>query len=363
MGITAATLAGHRATDASAQIPAWGAWYADVSIDDETALTGAVDLVIADLTLKGTILSGGPMQGRASYRLVGGKAGWGKVLPKKSYSNDGGVRMSTILLDAANEAGETLDATTLPTDIVGPSWTRQADAACRVLEQLAPSAWYVGEDGITRLGKRPTAQISGTVTQTSQIDLARGTVTIATESIATVVPGIVVKGLEAVDVFHEISSKGGLRSTIWAKRGSGASRRLEAFRKIFDQLDPDRAFRGLWEYRVVTQESNRVNLQPVRVSTGMPDLRRVFVRPGVPGSKAMLTLGARVIVGFADANPAWPVVVAFEDADGEGFKSISLTIDATTTIGLGAGARPVAATGDLAGGIWPIVSGQAKVLV
>jgi hypothetical protein len=91
-----------------------------------------------------------------------------------------------------------------------------------------------------------------------------------------------------------------------------------------EQLDPLERFRGFYEYRVVTQEGERLNLQPVRVATGMPDLKRVVVRPGVPGCKAQHTLGSRCIVGFIDADPARPCVVSFEDAQSGGFSPDTL---------------------------------------
>ncbi len=325
MGVSNSTLGGHRVTSARATIPAWGAWYADASVDGEVTLSGAVELKIADLSLKGTVLSGGPDKGRSLFRIVGGNGAWGKELPAKSYANDAGVKLSTVLVDAANEAGESLLSSSIPDERVGPAFVRPAGPACRVLEQLAPSGWYVGEDGVTRIGKRSTSKLSTTAARTSRTDLARGTVTLAAESIKDILPGVTTDGLEAVDVEHEISAKGGLRSTVWGKSKASTSRRLAAFRAILDQLDPGRAFRGMWEYRVVTQDGERLNLQAVRVSTGMPDLRRVPVRPGVSGCKAMVTLGSRVLVGFIDEDPGRPFVAAFEDAEGEGF--VPLTLD------------------------------------
>jgi hypothetical protein len=249
-----------------------------------------------------------------------------------------------VLADAATACGETLDATTLPGPEVkvGPAWIREEGPAARVLEQLYPAGWYVGEDGITRIGRRPTKTLAAQATL-GPVDLARRIVTLAAEQIASLVPGIVVAGIEAVDVLHEVSAAGGLRSTIWGKGIADTSRSIAALRRIFEQLDPDRAFRALYEYRIVTQTGERVNLQPVRVSTGMPELQRVPIRPGVAGTRATHALGARVLVGFVDASPARPVVLGFEDADGEGFVPSVLELDAETTIRLGAGAALAAA--------------------
>ena len=339
MGLTA-TLNGNRITEARLSIPAWGASYHDVSLDAEVTIAkgAACTLVVADLTVKCTALSGGPAAGRAYYRLVAGAGGWGKEIPAKSYANDLGVKNSTILGDAASAAGETLDTSTIPSGTFAPSFVRIADQACRVLEQLAPSAWYVGEDGQTRIGARPSTTVSAKLDQTSQLDLARGTVTLASDTIAAILPGATIAGLTVVDVEHEIAS-GALRSKVWGQQSGGTSRRLSALRKIVDQLDPDRKFRGTYEFRIVTQSGNRLNLQPVRVSTGMPNLSRVYVRPGVPGVGAQYALGSRVLVTFPDGDPGRPAVVAFEDADGAGFLPIMLEL-------AGPGGVPVARLGD-----------------
>lgn len=361
MSVTA-TLNNHNATDARADIRAWGCWYADISIDGAITLTGRVTLKIADLALYGTVLSGGAANGRSHFRIVAGAGGWGKTIEKKSYTNDLGVKLATVLRDAASAAGETLDMSTVPATTVGPAFARKAGAAGKVLDYFAPQNWYVGEDGVTRIGKRAAGRLPAGAIK-SPPDLARRTMTIASESIASILPGLVVDGLTAVDVLHEVSPKG-LRSTIWGALGAATGNRsLDAFRVLLDRLDPDRAFRGVTEYRVVTQAGERLNLQPVRASTGMPDLRGVKVSPGLAGAKSTLTPGARVLVTFVDASPTRPLVVGFEDAEGGGFLPLQTAIDATTLVKLGAGVKPVIAAGDLAGGIWPCAPTQVKVTV
>ena len=81
--MTTATLAGHDTTWARIEIPAFGIWYADVELSEPEDLTGSVELVMADLTMNGTILSGGPANDKARYRVVGGAGGWGQVIDGK----------------------------------------------------------------------------------------------------------------------------------------------------------------------------------------------------------------------------------------------------------------------------------------
>ena len=60
MGLTAN---GRTITHARTQFAAWGVWYVDVTLDSPDALSGAVDLELSDLRLRGTVLSGGAFSG------------------------------------------------------------------------------------------------------------------------------------------------------------------------------------------------------------------------------------------------------------------------------------------------------------
>lgn len=330
MGVTTATLAGNRVMTATVTLPKWGAWYADAECNNEVTLSGQVDLKINDLTLSGTVLSGGPGHGRSVFRIVGGKAGLGRALPGKSYADDLGVKVSKVLGDALSAAGETLDASTVPATRLGPAWARAAGPARQVLEQIAPAGWYVDVDGVIRIGARPTKTYTDKAPRVTPMDRAYARVTLAADVLAPLVPGAVVDGLEAVDVVHEVGPHG-LRTTVHGALGGNTSRALSSLRDLIEQLDPARKYRAVYEYRVGERQGNRLGLQPALVSTGMPDLQRVPVRPGVSGVKADVPLGSLVLVGFVNADPARPVVLAFEDADGDGFDTDSLTLASGNT--------------------------------
>lgn len=318
------SLNGINVTQARVDIPSWGVWHAEATLDEEAELSGEVTLKIRDLTLTGTVMSGGSSQGRSHWRIAAGAGGWGREIAAAAYANDAGVKYSTILEDAARAAGETIEATTLPTTKAPGAFVRERAPAARVLQLLVPEGWYVDENGVTRIGQRASAALSVDA-ERGPMDRARGTVTIATEQIATVLPGVIVDGLQAVDVRHEVTSSG-LRSTLWGAGIAPTSRRLASLKRLILSLLPDYRYRGAYEYRVVTIEGARLNLQPVRVSSRMPDLRRVPVRPGVAGCTAEVALGSRVLVTFVDADPARPVVISHEDEDGDGFAPVSLTL-------------------------------------
>lgn len=311
--VSSATLNGHRVTNAHATIPAWGRWYAEATLDSEVTLTGKVTLTMADLSLVGDVMAGGPMLGRSSFRIVGG-GGWGREVAAKSYANDATTKRSKVLGDAAVEVGESLVDSS--SERVGANYVRDAGPASLLLNKIAPRAWYVDEAGTTRLGARAAGALVGKVTRVTPIDRVRGKVVLAAESIATILPGVVVDGMSAVDVLHEITPETGLRSTVW---GAAEPSTLDALADLIRLLDPDRDYRGVTEYRVDTITGSRLNLQPVRVSSGMPELKLVPVRPGVAGCEATQALGARVIVGFVDSDPSRPYVCQAEDADGDRF--------------------------------------------
>jgi hypothetical protein len=149
------------------------------------------------------------------------------------------------------------------------------------------------------------------------------------DSLATLLPGVTVDGSEpATDV--EWSLDGG-RLTVRVYAGTRLPRRLEAFRRLVEALDPRRQYRGATEYRVVTQEGNRLNLQAVRAASGMPDLARVPVRLA-PGIRAEHTPGSFVLVAFADADPARPFVFAGDAAGAPGWTPATLSIMAASDL-------------------------------
>lgn len=322
--MSTATLEGHRVTKARLQIPAWGPGWAEVTLDEEATLTGRVTLQFADLSWVGTVVAGGPSGGRSQYRLVGGAGGWARDLAGKPYADDAGVRFDTVAQEAAAEAGETL-AGIVPTAALGLSWTRMEGPAHRALDLLAPRAWYVDEAGDTRFGRRPAVELTAQATL-GPPDLSVGRRAIQADEIATILPGVVVEGMEALDVLHELGGGSGLKSTIWG-RGSAGDRSIDdAFAAYVLRIFPWLPYARSVEYRVVTQSGERVDLQAVLTSLGMPDLDAVIVRPGVPGVRADIALGSRVIVQWADADPGRAYVAAFEDAEADGFVTTRLDL-------------------------------------
>ena len=327
--MSAATLNGSTVTYARVHIAKRGVPHAIVEANTPTELADgtAVTLVVGDLTLAGTIVSGGSVGTRTVYRIVAGAGGWGREVPAKAYTNDLGVKHSTIALDAAQACGETMG--TIPAGSVGPHYVRAEGIAARTLDDLFPGSWYVDLAGVTQVGARAATTYTGGATRTSR-DHARGWIELAADSIAALLPGAVVDGMEAVDVEHILDGK--LRTIVWGARTSEASDRVTAaLAAHIDARTDHHRFFAPWRYRVVQRTGERYDLQVVRVSSGMPDLRLVRVRPGVAGMRSRPMIGSHVLVSFIDGDPAQPVISACDDYDSPGFVASAIYLQAGST--------------------------------
>lgn len=304
-----ATLGGNACTRGKVQIPkCWRGWL-DVELVEPVALTGAQTFALGKFSAQTTVISGGVAEGKARYRAVFGRGGWGKRIDEKSYMNDAGIKVSNVLQDAASACGETLG--TLPTTRLGSHYARMAGSASDVLNELAPRAWRVDLDGVTQFDAWPDAEYAGDGARL-RTDLAAGVIELAVDEVANLLPGVSVDGHgPAVDVEYEFDDK---RLVVRVYFGSQVSERLEALRLIVESLFPRMKYAGTFDFRVVDQTGERFDLQPVRASSGLDDLRNVPTR-GHPGIKAQVTLGEIVAVTFADNDPSRPQIIAHDNPD------------------------------------------------
>ena len=73
-----------------------------------------------------------------------------------------------------------------------------------------------GKAGTTQIGRRPTTTYEGGAPRVD-VKPEDGRIELAADTIATLLPGATVDGLEAVDVEHTLE-EGKLRTTIWGRR-------------------------------------------------------------------------------------------------------------------------------------------------
>lgn len=317
-----ATFVDHVVSKARVAWPTWGLWWADVDSPDPVEVSGSAVLTIGTTAFSGTVVAGGVFDGRASYRLVAGAGGVNKPLPKKSYINDAGVALASVLNDAARAAGETL--ADLPSTRLGPHYVRQeGESLGDLLQRHCAGSWYADLDGTIRIGKRAATTYSGDAPRV-RVDPRRAVVDLAVDSLYGLAPGVQIDGsAPASDLQVDLTTD---RLTVRAYSASPTTERLEAYAEIIRAVFPSLAYLGVWEYRVVTQSGERLNLQPARVASGMPDLRAVPVRPGVSGVKSVVTPGELVLVCFADGDPSRPQVFAHDHADAPGWMPLEFQI-------------------------------------
>ena len=181
-----ASLDGRRVVRVTVSIPYYGAWSADVDTEEDISGTGILDLVLGDLTLRGTIVERGSFAGDRRMRMVAGAAGWRTTVQPRGYSNAAGVPVALVLGDVASEVGETLADT--PTGTAGPHYARPRGFASTTLRELGGALWWVRPDGRTTFAARDTSPIVSPITVVSR-DPATRRVVIATEHPVDWMPG------------------------------------------------------------------------------------------------------------------------------------------------------------------------------
>lgn len=305
-------------------IPRHGIWTADVQVQSSDTISGEVTIELGGLVMRGTIEHGAPYRSRGWYRVLGGKATWRDTLPGRSYRNEPGVKVSTIVSDVARESSEPVQGD-LPKTRVGPGYVRTRGAPARALDAASPSGWYVDELGITRLGSRPAVPFAQPyVLIDSRPDAKR--ILVAAESIVGLVPGAIVEGIEAATVRHELTPKT-LRSHVYGEIGTW-ERGIGALRAIIRAVTHETTYHRRYEYRVLDATSAYLDIAPARAALGLPELRNVPMRLGSPGAFGTPSAGSLCDVMFLDGEPWRPVVVGFEGPAGDGYLPADASLQA-----------------------------------
>ncbi len=203
-------------TKAEIRIPMLGIWEGEVDVQDPAVATGACTLVLAGLTLRGTIRRAAAWHGVFRAKVVGGADGWAKQIDSAGYHALTGVKASTLARDAARAVGETVEVAEDFT--VGNSYARERCPASRVLGWL-DRPWFMRPDGVTVIGPRPAGVVASSF---EVIDGApeTGIYTVATEHPEDFVPGrtfasATIPSTTIRGVVHRVDG-GHLRTEIWA---------------------------------------------------------------------------------------------------------------------------------------------------
>jgi hypothetical protein len=341
------------ASAAKLYVPWSGCWQLEVFFDREVTLSGRVAARMGDLELAGTVRpSGSGRVALSSYLTLTGGAGWATPLPKKGSHSDSGLSASKIAREAAAACGETITSLDAALDrTVGVDWARRGNVpASRTLELLFPDAWYVSEDGTTKIGARPTRDSTGKLTiieASPQGQWVRAYVS----DVRDVLPGATFTDERLSAPFEvrelEVETKGqSLIATMWSGDG-GNHAMVSLLRRLVEQALPWARYGLFYRYRVLDMVGARATLQAVSRAHAMPDLVAIDLAPGMAGLSAELTPGAIVLVSFVEGDPALPMITHFERPGQPGFLPVELALDASGTVKIGDSATAVELGGEV----------------
>jgi hypothetical protein len=207
-------------------------------------------------------------------------------------------------------------------------------------------AWYVRNDGITVFGTRP----SGNVTTDERILVssrndAIGLRYVNCEDVAAFTPGLTFEN-EVIGELSYLITPEDVSLQVWTRAASNAP--LDWLRLAWRRLFPRVELQGLYSYSTAGVSSNYRHSLRSTGSRHLPDINLADAWT-IAGHTAALVPGTRVLVAFADGNPATPVIVAVDPST----LPTSSTIEATASIdidaasvGLGAAEAAVLRSGD-----------------
>lgn len=312
--MSAITINGASVAIATITIPYYGAWSADVTLPVDAPLASSVALVVGDMTLRGTVVRQASFNGDMTARIVGGAAGWRKELPPKGYAHIVGVQMSTLLKDAADESGETIDVDS--DRVVGIRWGRERGRGESLLRMLGVE-WWIDNDGVTQTKPRDGAKISNPFTVLSYSG-AQGSFEVATEAISQWTPGRTFSAPTVPDT-QTISSvtihsgnDGKLR--LHVLNTDGANERLRSdLRSVIRAETPSLSYAGVWEYEIAP---NPLALGLVSTVDCTPTDPRMPPLTSVPivgmGIVAAPATGTKCRIQFVNNDPSRPECVSLE---------------------------------------------------
>lgn len=134
-------------------LPLAGVWAADLDVDTDDELAGAVTIEVdGAVAFRGTVLDGGVTHGLWRGRIVGGAGGLRRTLPALAYLD---ATRADVVRDALAEAGEALSATAGPISAAVARFHRAEGAAARAIDATADAlgyGWRVLADGTVWLG-------------------------------------------------------------------------------------------------------------------------------------------------------------------------------------------------------------------
>ncbi len=351
-----ATVGGFPASRVAVYVPHAGAWFAEVDFEGDPDVSGKVSIKLGALELVGTVDARHDgthgLQRRA--RIVAGAGGWSSSLAPKAYHNDAGIKARLVAEDAAREAGETLGSFSPAVERVGVDYVRRAGLASAALEDAAGGAlWWVDFEGKTHAGERSTSTPAEGSYELLEYAPDERVAVLAVDDLRAVGVGSVLsERLDAPQTIRDLEilvEADRVRVKAWCGGDATSRGRLAGALVSLIERATDGQLFGLWRYRVIGMDGDRVKLQAVSKRAGLPDILPIPMWPGAAGVHAELAPGAEVLVEFVEGRRSQPVISHFAGKAGPGWAPVRTTVAASTEVLLGdaAASDPVALKSDL----------------
>lgn len=183
-------LDGQRAISGRVTVPYYGVWVADITLALPDTVPTNTTLTVGNFVAPCTVFRSAPFAGTRSARVVGGAGGWRKPLAKQSYYSPNGVKVSTVIRDAAGQVGETVSVSSAVDGVIGNHYARpDLEHASDLLRAVAGDEWWLDpKTGTTFVGSRTGVAI-GTPFNAIKWSGGKGWFDVATEDVAAWMPG------------------------------------------------------------------------------------------------------------------------------------------------------------------------------
>jgi hypothetical protein len=319
-----------------------GAWIVDAEIASASLQrfgmpAGKVVIVLGGIPMTGTIDPGssGVFGPTARARIVAGGGGWDQAVAAQDWHFDSGVLSTTVYQATGALVGEVV-VDELPTAFNIDFVRGGLDAASAVFRD---NLWWLDTTGITHVGVRPPG-IPDTSLVIRDFDPVAQRVTFSCESLLLPNTPLVDARFKGVgptvyDVEQVFDGEGSIG---WAWSAPKASSPLLEDLKSAVLHFSRATFLRQYRYRLVVYQGTaptggpeRMALQAVTPTAGVPDVLPLTPWSGLAGAVAELSPSQEVLVVFENADPTLPRVVSYSPL---GIPQ-AITIDAVREIDIG----------------------------
>jgi hypothetical protein len=317
------TLAGKLVTAFTLTLPRVGLWSADVEVDDDAVLSGAVDLVVEGRTWRGHIYRGAVELGRGRYRLSAAPALLG-VLGPQAWRD---TTLLEVLRETALAANLTLAADLGDLSALVTHWHRRAAPGTHTVAAVAEAAglsWRCLADGTLWCGLDAwdLQVLPAEPVELLDASPSVGRYELAGTAALDILPGRAVAlddhGDVRVGLVEHRQHGAALRTVVYAERaediGAGAGRLRAALAAIVRAETRRVDYLALHPATVLSQDGAGGPLDLRPDTEALPPPQAVPLRV-VNGVRLTIPAGTRVLLGYEAGDPSKPYATLGPFAD------------------------------------------------